>query len=70
MVPAVWMSGCSALNVMAATMGKKISAPSQTISDKESSVRSKVFMDEGYRKREQGIAISDRQSEPNLLTPI
>jgi hypothetical protein len=34
MMPAVWVSGRSVVKVMAATMGKKISAPSQTMSAK------------------------------------
>jgi hypothetical protein len=34
---------------MAATMGKKISAPIQTVRANERSVRSKVFIEEGYK---------------------
>jgi len=51
MVPAVWVSGRKVLNVMAATIGKKISAPIQTMRAHERSVRSKVFIEEGYKEK-------------------
>jgi hypothetical protein len=61
-------------------MGKKISAPSHTMSDKESSVRSRVFIEEGYKRREQragkrewGIGSWDKRiggQRPSLLTHL
>jgi hypothetical protein len=42
------VSGWRVLKVTAATIGKKTSEPSQTISDKESSVRRRVFIKAAY----------------------
>src|ERR1700749_972035 len=68
MVPAVCVEPGREPKVTAATTGKKISAPIQTMSARKSSVRSRVFIWEEYKagqhqgigNREQGIGSNKR----------
>jgi hypothetical protein len=53
MVPAVWVEPGKDPKVTAATTGKKISAPIQTMSARKSSVRSRVFIWEEYKAWEE-----------------